>query len=240
MFVYSELETYVYSEGLGVISILFEGELDLVEQTSHLLYQPITISNRKLTIVKATHENSVDSRKSLLKVLSFLENTSSRFVLLEHTALIDSIDKRPPRRTTNGNLYFPVGAITPYFDPPSQEGVYGNDKRGIDFRKSVGAEDPVTATNLYYSEFVDKNNLEGLTDLVQCGLKHYSMIVHDSEGKLNISFLQNQNMNTARYFFDPEAVFCSNEIVLRVLRGVRYSLQDIKIKNSLRKMTIEV
>ena len=241
VFVNSELESFVYSKEKGVVSLLFEGNVaNFNTQDAGLLIQTDNILDREITTIKVVHENSYKSRQNLSNRLSFLKRLECGFVLLEHTALIDDVSKRPPRKTTNGNLYLPVGAITTYFNPDSTDSRYANDRRGVDFRESVDSPDIITTTDLYYSSFIDNKNLDGLTAPDQCGLQHFTTVVHNVDGKLNISFLQNQNAKLARYFFEPEIVFCSNDFILRTFRGIRYPQQEISLKNNLRKASFEV
>jgi len=241
LFADSELESFVYSKRnkKSVISLAIENESISLKSTKKLLIQNINIANKNILVLKIEHENSKESRLTVLKELSFLKDIKSKFVVLEQTVMFDNIKRRPPRLTDKGNLYFPVGKITTYFSTQSENKDYQDDKRGLEYTKANNTDDIVLITDKYYSRFID-GNLEGLTDIKQTGLNHFSTIIHDLDGQLNVSFLQNSNIKIARYFFDPEIYFCSNEPILRFVRGLQFGDVDIKMKRNLKAVSFKV
>jgi hypothetical protein len=234
-----KLENYLYRNGFGAIGIVIEGAVEKENSPDMFLVETINILGRKFSLIKIKHQNSKASRKAVLNKLTFLEKVRTGFVVLEHTALHDDLVKRPPRLTSDGNIYCPVGEITPYFDIAFKNERPQRDRKGYEFSKQLGGDDVVAATDLYYSSFIDNGDLDQIVESSVTGLKHFTTVIHKNEEKVNLSFVQNI-INAARYFFDPDIVFCSNEAILEYVVKSCYPEHDISVKSSLRKFTLQI
>jgi len=239
----SEMEAYVYGKRGGVIGLVFENSNLSEQETETLIIKKHTLNSKTITTIKLLHKDSVESRKQLLTTLKNMGNLQSSFVLLEHTVMLNpEMRTRPPRLTTGGKIYLPVGGITNYFlDNKQQKEVYAEEFRGIEFAKTIPGGSETEIIKAYYSKFLDSGEYEKLTKAQHTGLAHFTTVLTEESNRLAVYFLQNkQKLNTAKYFFDPDYVFCSDESVLRTFRHLHYPGKDLPIRRNLQQMIVEL
>ncbi len=238
----SELENYVYSKSGGVLGITFEGKLPSTQEDK-LLIENTTIASRNICTVKIWHENTHESRMETLEKFKEIANVNSTFAFLNQNIrylTTSPLHSRYPIITKNNNVYDSVGQMTSYFlEGPEHTKDYGEDNRGIEYAKTAQSNNIIDTINSYYENYLDSNRLPEFIDPQKNGLKHFTSVLHAQDNELKATFLQNKqpNFNFARYFFEPDTIFCSNENILRVFRGMEYPNQDIVLKKNLASYT---
>lgn len=229
----TEKENYVSKNGKTCLSVLFEGEQLKPQKHSDLIVRKLNSRNRNLTLLKK--EIEWDKPNSSLTIFN---NIKSPIVVLEVTRMITSLDQRPPWNTTDGQLLFPVGTITQYFKK-TPDWPYEADTRGLTFAKRHMSKTNSHVATAYYDHFIKGGKVQELANSSRTGLAHFTTVVTPQVDKLHFIFMQNR-LRIANYFFSPDVLFSSNELVARSIRQVLYPKQDIQIKNNLRFCEITV
>jgi hypothetical protein len=239
-----EMQSFVYGENEeGVLGFVFEDNSLEEKTTEDILIKRHTVTNRDFVSLKFLHRNSHKSRAKLINTFKTLvENREVSFVALEHTAMQTyGMDAQPPRVTKAGSIYLDMGTITRYFkDLPNKNGkLPSSEVRGLEFAATMQGKSEAEIIDAYFSRFIDTQNHVGLTDIEQTGLPHFTTVISDCNGKPTVWLLQNiRRIRTARYFFEPDYFFCSNERITRAFQELYYENTDTQIKNLLQKMQV--
>ena len=237
-----EMGGYLYSRSGGVLGIAFEGKLPSVSE-ERFLVENVTIASRNISIIKIWHENSRISRKEIIDKFRKIASVNSSFIFLNQNIRYfedTPLTSRYPQITKKGSVYSSVGQMTSYFSRGDEHiKEYGQDTRGIEYGEKANSENVIATIDDYLSGYIDSNKFSEFIDPQFCGLKHFTEVLHEQDGSLKATFLQNKNTNynIARYFFSPDIVFCSNEYILRMFRGLEYPSKNIEIRKRLSSYT---
>lgn len=234
---------YLYENNKSSVSLVFETAKNLHEvNNEEFILQQIKWINTTVYIIKAVVENNFASRNALIAKIKELEvsEIQSRFIALEHTAMITkSLAERPPRLTNGRKIYMPVGLIGDYFVKNSPS--YLNENRGSAFSDQQPNYNLTRITDEYFSDYLDTNNFSQLTELEFTGLKHFTTVIYEEDQNMKILFLQNTSkFNFASYIFKPDIVVCSNEDLLKEYVDITYPSENVEIRNSLKELKIDL
>ena len=221
----SEQENYISKYGESCLSILYQGK-KIESKNSGFIVQEIN-KNHNLVLVKKKFELTKSN-----DFLNILEKVSSPIIVVEVTRMISELEFRPPWILPKGELIFPVGMITPYFKKMS-DSPYKNDNRGLKFAKAHQKKDQSEIATAYYHKFISEGKIRDLSNTDKTGLIHFTTIVTPVNDRLEFSFIQNR-LKIANYFFEPDILFSSNEIVARSVRRALYLNKDIQMRRNLR------
>lgn len=230
---------YVYKDGVGCLSFLIDHKYPNFGVGENFSEKKHVLANKELYEYKIVHKNDDVSRKEVLKILSDWGEVKSDYIFIEQTGMRSSLDGRPPWKTKKGSLFFSVGFIGHYFDKKIQPKIYPNNDQGVKFMEEKLAKNlnKQEIINDFFSQFIDFDG--NLQKLKGTGLMHFTTILKEVDGRLKANFVQG-NRNIARYFFDPDIVFSSNEPLLRVFRHLYYPGVDIVVKKNLEKMEVSL
>jgi len=226
-YISAEKENYISKDGKSCLSIFFQGEDFKPHQGSECLIKKISNENYNFTLVK-----QVVKLEQLGNSLAIWNKINSPIIVLEITRMINGLEFRPPWILSGEQLVFPVGEITQYFRTTS-DSPYKNDIRGFKFAEKYKSKNQTEIATAYYDNFVEKGKALELANAKKTGLIHFTTVVTLKKNKLQFSFIQNR-LKIAHYFFDPDILFSSNELIARSIRKALYSKQDIPMKNNLR------
>jgi len=230
---------YVYKEGIGCLSFITSHKYIKFQSGNDFSEKEHVFKNKKIYEYKIIHKNSEESRKNILNKISSWGKLESNFIFLEQTGMRSDINNRPPWKTKNGNLFFSVGFIGHYFDKKLQPKIYPNTDQGVKFMEKNLTKDKTRQQiiNDFFSQFIDPD--DNLEKLGKTGMIHFTNIIKKDNDKLKAIFVQGKT-NIARYFFQPDIVFSSNESVLRIFRHLHYPNIDTPIRKQLKKMDVEI
>lgn len=232
-----ERENFIFVNGVGCIGLVFEGKVNRKAE-SNFTSHTVKIADKNFAIMRYSLINDEEAIKSLASKLVNDISGSSSFVLMEHTAKWDIYkgknwlnDYSPPRLTPKNNIFLPQGSISMYFGfGKDQWGVYKNERRGINFAKTIKTKHYPTITSRYYGKFLDTDNLMGLATKKETGLRHFTMGIYERKGKPIVFHIKSQTNVGKQTILSTDAsqIVCSHLPVAKVLKEKFY--KDGKLK----------